>query len=528
MIFVHIGAGAGDLDPAPGWIWGDGNDDGEFSVGDVLFIQQIVVDPPVIVPNATQLAQSDIFPDGSLEVNDAFFASRVLARLAHFTEATVTPGIELDGTYVLEALVVDRNQQPVDAGVGLSFEVGLVANLASAICAPSCEPTVSGLLVQSTSIGDGRYVATLSGLTVPEATVGVVVVVDVLDPEGGLVNRTPFLESPLQDPAASFKPLVSFNISETCPEGEECCVVDDDCSASSTPPACDDAATCQGSGMEIQCLESICTEVVSEDDSACGAEVIALDCAPFASVHCTGEVDQTPPALTCPTACVDHGDCGSDLACVNDGCEPVLCSLSGDAGATVDCPLLLVRGQESDPVATQLQMTLDFDGSLAALASLEVCGALEEPFHEIVCSPGGGECDGLGDPTVSCNEGTGFCWRCSDFAADDTDAKLTSGHSIQTCAQPPANCGANDFFLLFWTSESTPLSMAYLDAGAINGGAELAVLRFSLLQNVPEAIPVSISPAEFLATDGFAAALPVTVQTVLTPTAQRVLVTGAP
>ena len=280
--------------------------------------------------------------------------------------------------------------------------------------------------------------------------------------------------------------------------------------------------------MEIQCVETICTEVLAEDDSACGVDVIALDCAPFANVHCTGEVDQTQSVLSCPTTCIEHGDCGPDLACVNDGCEPVLCMLSGDVGATVDCPLRLVRGQETDPVATQLQMTLDFDGSLAALGSMEVCGPLESPFDTISCTTAGGECDALGDATVSCNEGIGFCWRCSDFAADDLDAQLTSGHSIQTCAQPPANCGANDFFLLFLTTQSTPLSTAYLEGGAINGGAELLVLRFSLLQSVADPTPVSISPEEFVATDGFAADLPVSVQTVLTPDPQRVLVPGTP
>ena len=48
-----IVAGSGDLDPDGDGLYGDANDDGGFSVGDVLFIQQVTVNPPLVIANPT-------------------------------------------------------------------------------------------------------------------------------------------------------------------------------------------------------------------------------------------------------------------------------------------------------------------------------------------------------------------------------------------------------------------------------------------------------------------------------------------
>jgi hypothetical protein len=312
-----------------------------------------------------------------------------------------------------------------------------------------------------------------------------------------------------------------------CALGETCCLVKEDCPAPAQPPACDTPATCQGHGYAAQCAAAfVCQTVETEDDSACSAATVALTCDPYQPVKCTGAAVQTPPA--CPTSCAVAGDCVANSVCSPAKvCEPILCSLQGNQGVVVDCPLHLVRGALANPSAVQFQLTLDFDATAASVSSLEVCGELEEPFN-LPCTVAGNECDLLGDPLVYCDPATLTCSKCTSYLPDDKNAKLVAGHAVVTCAQPPANCQAGKFSLLFWGAESAPINDAYLANDVVVGSSGFVTVKYTLLKNLPAASPVSVSPVDFVATDSKAKSLPLSVVHGTAPNPDHFVVTGTP
>lgn len=143
-----------------------------------------------------------------------------------------------------------------------------------------------------------------------------------------------------------------------CAEGDCCGVVDDCPGAGTVVTTCDDAATCQGSRGEAECVEHRCgTRAGLPDDSACDASVEADDCGPYGSVFCTGAADQTAPV--CSDSCTDDADCDAgahcdgvcipDLPdgdpcdeasdCASDYCMNDVCCRGGDCCRTwADCP----------------------------------------------------------------------------------------------------------------------------------------------------------------------------------------------
>ena len=392
-----IVAGAGDLDPPPGGIFGDANDDGAFSVGDVLFVRQLKAG--AVTPDETQLAQSDIFPDGEVRVSDAYYASQALARLTHFVEVSATP---TPGGQVLQALLTDRDQEPVTEGVAVRFEVSLAANLATVDFTLPHEVTTSGVVTAGSDAGAGSWETTMTGLDLPEQ-LGVVVIVDVLDPEGAIVWSTPFLSTPLLDPDAPFTPTLV--IGECVPScGGATCGDPDGCGG-----ACD--GTCPGE-------DEVC------EDGAC----VPLGCQPLtcaeAGVDCGVTLDGCDWILDCG-GCPPEESCLGGV-CVPDGCDPVCdgkgCGDGDGCGGICFGPC---------PFAAQVCVdgVCDCTGTLcagAACGDLDGCGG--------ICD---GTCDEIND---ECVEGVCVCGGtiCGDDCCGQ-DELCEGGVCVPSCT--PKQCG---------------------------------------------------------------------------------------
>ena len=200
-------AGDGELDPPPVEILGDANDDESFDIKDILFLQWIVANPPIQLPNTTQEAQSDLFPDGILDIRDAWFASQSLARMVHFVEMeAVSTG---PGEFDLKAWVVDRDQTLVSDQLSVRLEVTPGNNLGTIQFTLPHQQTASGLLTDAVLLDDGAWGTHVSGLSYQEA-MGVVVIMETLDWAGEVMMTTPFLTTPYLDPDAMFTPVFYF------------------------------------------------------------------------------------------------------------------------------------------------------------------------------------------------------------------------------------------------------------------------------------------------------------------------------
>ena len=294
-----------------------------------------------------------------------------------------------------------------------------------------------------------------------------------------------------------------------CCAGGQCCLLPSDCGANVT--VCDDPATCQGHREESTCVDSVCAVSENPDDSACDGTMVALDCDPFPDVVCTGAQDQSATPA-CADSCVDDAGCAAGATCAGGACEPVLCEIAGVAGELVACPLHLVRAGELLEPAVGLQFTLDYDEAALTPESIEVCGPLPPPFNNFACTLGGGECAGFGDPAIFCDPGTLVCSQCALSAIDEPDIALVTGHSVSTCAQPPANCEDGVFPLLFWGTQSVPITAAWADGETIVGASQFAAVLFRLDADRPVAEKVSVSPIDFVATDAAAGGLPMQVR----------------
>ena len=313
--------------------------------------------------------------------------------------------------------------------------------------------------------------------------------------------------------------------SSTCCSAGDCCLLDEDCPDPGIPASCDDDATCQGTKAVAQCVDFMCVTAEAPDDSGCTVDTIAVDCAPFSDLMCTGEADQAAPG-ECATICADSGDCGSGAGCSTNGvCEDVVCSISGSQAEIVDCPIDLARGAVGYNPAVQLQFTLDFDQSQAVPHSLKSCGLLDAPFDAFACTAEGDECAVFGNPDVYCDVDALICKQCKVIAVADAGT-LVSGHTIETSYQG-GELVEDQLALLFWGVESLPLNDAYLADGLVVNNSTFVTVRFQLATNVLEAMSVTInSEAGIVAPDSAAAELPPEVQHLTPPNPLHLIVTG--
>jgi len=313
------------------------------------------------------------------------------------------------------------------------------------------------------------------------------------------------------------------NNSLCCASGKTCCASPATCPGAA-PSVCGSPATCQGTRTDATCVESACGTTTVDDDTACDSSVTAKSCTPYADVKCSGAADQGLPAA-CAATCATDAACASDHVCVASKCEPVICSVAGSAGAVGNCHLNLARGALAFKPAVQLELILQYITTDLLLDSLEVCGPL---IIEWPCTVGGDECDIFAGevPDVYCDPMTLLCSECKAYGIDDLDAKLRTGHTIETCAQPPANCLPGRFKMLFFGSESLPLTDAHLDAGFVIGQPEFVNVRFELLKNLPAGSKVTIGSSGFVASDEMAKSLPLSVQHSTAPNPDHFIATG--
>jgi hypothetical protein len=118
-----------------------------------------------------------------------------------------------------------------------------------------------------------------------------------------------------------------------CCEAGDCCAQPADCPAIYTDiPLCSDVESCQGQRGDPVCVDSICSKVTVEDDTACSIQTVAHECGQFADLLCNGEFEQE--AQECPEACAGDEECDGaahcDDVCLADLFNGFVCNESSD------------------------------------------------------------------------------------------------------------------------------------------------------------------------------------------------------
>ena len=285
-----------------------------------------------------------------------------------------------------------------------------------------------------------------------------------------------------------------------CDAALDCCLLPADCPAEySAAATCDTPLACQGSRLEATCVGGNCGTAAADDDSACDVTVpTGMSCEPYADAPCTGDPVQGPPV--CASSCVDDTGCSDNGKCVGAVCGHVLCTPTGNQGETAGCEFHLAREDQAFTSAVMLEFFVSYEDSELTPVSMEACGELAAPFN-LPCTVVGGECNAFGDPTVYCDTETLTCSQCNTYLVDDDSAQLATGHTIVTCAVPPANCLEDSFHMLFWGTESLPITGAYLDGGIAQGTSLFLELAFTLDVDLPSGSKVAINPDGFIATN---------------------------
>ena len=147
----------------------------------------------------------------------------------------------------------------------------------------------------------------MTGMVQPEQ-VGVVVIVDVLEPGGDVVWSTPFLSTPLVDPDAPFMPLLLL--------GD--CVPACDGAACGDPDGCGGACPGTCAGEDEVCEDGICVP------QGCGP----ISCTD-AGMDCGFTLDGCGGILDC-------GGCDADETCMGGVCVPYGCPPACDGASCGD------------------------------------------------------------------------------------------------------------------------------------------------------------------------------------------------
>jgi hypothetical protein len=433
----NIVAGAGDLDPDSSGLFGDANDDNEFSIADILFIQQITVVPPLVVPNPTQQAQSDLFPDGTVMVNDAFYASQVLARLSHFVDVQAVPDPIRTGEVLLRTHVVDRDQTDVTAGIRVRYEVATVLNAGTIAFTGARSGTANGVLTEAAHVGGGVWTTQVSGLTTAEPGIGVVVILDVLNAGGAVVNATAFLETPLLDAAATFKPLVTFDASGCLATDTTCNGMDDDCNG-----ATDDGYVPAACGTGACASVSACVNGV---EAACQAGLPAATDASCNGIDddCNGATDEDyAPDATCGVGACNTGNTPSTCAGGTEtACRPGLPAATDATcnGVDDDCSGATDEGYVPDAACGVGACLAGNSPSTCVGGTETACRPGLPAATDATCNGVDDDCDGATDQGA-CHDGA-LCWddgaACDDglaYTLNDTCAARTCAGTAEDCA----------------------------------------------------------------------------------------------
>jgi hypothetical protein len=205
---------------------------------------------------------------------------------------------------------------------------------------------------------------------------------------------------------------------------------------------------------------SFCGDGVCEDDESW------LNCQSDCENPCgDGTCDEAQEDCeSCP------GDCG---ACPG---EP-FCTLSGDAGEEVVCPVLLAAADAVQEKATSLQFTFNFDAAAAPFIR----------FHDLACA----------GPD-----------NCMDWDIPPQATIQPSGHSVAWQESAP---GTIKVLLTHSSKPTIPITEAWLDGSEVQGDAHVLDIVFELAASVPagEGLPVTLD--NLVAADQAATKLALTV-----------------
>jgi len=301
-----------------------------------------------------------------------------------------------------------------------------------------------------------------------------------------------------------------------CDDGVSCsvdlCDLDVGCVSLGDHSACDDGDACTSD----ECVPAVgCSSVAIEDGGSCedgdlcttGDTCLAGSCNGGSPLDCDDGNDCTLDGCDADTGCVstelngvacEDGDaCTEGDACVAGACEGgttlstpectdgvvTLCSMVGDVGEQVSCPLQLAAVSESSALATGIQLILSYDAATLKL----------DNFYDESCFPGVG---------------------CFETPATGVGAfPLSTGHSVS--AAPPDTADWDGFggvIVTHLSAPSTPITEAYFAVdGTIVGDPDFVEVRFDVLATILPEAPAEVSAGSLLASDAAASTLEMTV-----------------
>ncbi|MBM4352741.1 MAG: hypothetical protein FJ109_02940 [Deltaproteobacteria bacterium] len=265
--------------------------------------------------------------------------------------------------------------------------------------------------------------------------------------------------------------------------------------------------TTAAAGAAPKCGDALCngTETCSTCPGDCGAccpngkndfgetcSTCAADCG-ACPVCGDGKCNGTETCGTCPSDCGACPVCGDGKCngtetcgtCPSDcgACPTGWCSVSGNAGTTVNCKLKIAATSNTSPKATGIQFKVGYDSTKVSLEKFScLMGALD---------------------------------MCDQFNA------LLSGHTLSVA--PPKGQWAGNVSVAIYYGQVPPkaITEAYLSGGVVTGSADVLDIVFKLTQTVSAGSPVQVNLTDMVGTDATANSLTVTLQ-------NGVLVTSKP
>ena len=246
-------------------------------------------------------------------------------------------------------------------------------------------------------------------------------------------------------------PLVCADDGDVC-NGAEVCDAGVGC-ISSGGPSCDDGSECTKDSCDatLGCQHET-------DTAAAGCCAVDADCDDgnaCTQTSCevaTGTCQLTNLEGACDTGdpCAAGGTCqsGECVAPSGDGCT-VLCTLTGSAGDTVDCPLGLARLGETQPGAAALTFTIGYYDDAAKLVTLV----------DSIC---------IGE-------------TCAEATIPQTGTALTpSGHLVLLDPALEDWAGSVGVEIGHVSAPDKAINDGYYDSDALTGDGTLLTLRFKL------------------------------------------------
>ncbi len=234
----------------------------------------------------------------------------------------------------------------------------------------------------------------------------------------------------------------------------------------STIPECPAyAGDCQEWSCDPDTGDCVVAEAMA--GTPCDGGACLIDAACEAGGQCAGIA----------VSCDDGDDCTTDscdpqAGCINDadpecGSTFCICEISGAAGATVECPIVVVRAAEAVDGPTGADFQLSWDS-----AKLSLFGFEDDLCYGAICLP-------KAIPTCS-GEGTGCVWG----------SLYPTGHNI--VAVPKQLVSWVELGTLLFFHPSNPFQLltdAWMEGGAVAGDGQMLLAKVTLEEEIDPATP---------------------------------------